>query len=66
LQQSLLYFVQIGYYSLEIAEPMANRLSLAPAYLRCHTGKDPLEGEVEAFAELILRANARADEERAS
>lgn len=57
----VLYFVQIGYYSLEIAEPMANRLSLAPAYLRCHTGKDPLEGEVEAFCEMILRANARAD-----
>jgi AcrR family transcriptional regulator len=54
----VLYFVQIGYYSLEIAEPMQDRLSLAPAYLRCHTGRDPLEGEVEAFSELVLSANS--------
>jgi len=51
----VLYFVQIGYYSLEIVEPLANRLSLTPAYLRAHTGKEPLEGEVEAFAALVLK-----------
>lgn len=49
----VLYFVQIGYYSLEIMEPVRNRLSLVPAYLRTHTGRDPLEGEVESFARLV-------------
>lgn len=53
----VLYFVQIGYYSLDIAEPVSSRLSLVPAYLRAHTGKDPLEGETEAFAGLVRRAN---------
>jgi AcrR family transcriptional regulator len=51
----VLYFVQIGYYSLEIDEPVRSRLSLVPAYLRTHTGKDPLEGEMEAFARLVQR-----------
>lgn len=46
----VLYFMQIGYYSLEIMEPMASRLSLVPAYLRSFTGREPLAGEVEAFA----------------
>ena len=45
----VLYFMQIGYYSLEIKEPMANRLSQVPAYLRSFTGKEPLYGEVEGF-----------------
>lgn len=45
----VLYFMQIGYYSLEIVEPIANRMALVPAYLRSFTGREPLEGEVEAF-----------------
>jgi len=49
----VLYFMQIGYYSLEIVEPMASRLSLVPAYLRGFTGREPLEGEVEAFARYL-------------
>lgn len=46
----VLYFQQIGYYSLEIVEPMSNRLSLVRAYVRSFTGLEPLDGEVEAFA----------------
>lgn len=49
----VLYFTQIGYYSLEIVEPVSNRLSLTPAYLFTHTGKQPRQGEVEAFAEKV-------------
>ncbi|PBB38005.1 TetR family transcriptional regulator [Mesorhizobium sp. WSM3879] len=49
----VLYFTQIGYYSLEIVEPVSNRLSLTPAYLLTHTGKQPRQGEVEAFAEKV-------------
>ncbi|RWL97339.1 MAG: TetR/AcrR family transcriptional regulator [Mesorhizobium sp.] len=50
----VLYFTQIGYYSLEIVEPVSNRLFLTPAYLLTHTGKEPRAGEVEAFAEKML------------
>jgi len=49
----VLYFMQIGYYSLEIVEPMKNRLSLVPAYLRGFTGREPLDGEVEGFARYV-------------
>ena len=56
----VLYFVQIGYYSLEIVEPMSSRLSLVPAYLRTHTGRDPGPGEMEAFRKFAERTSARA------
>ncbi len=55
----VLYFTQIGYYSLEIVEPVSNRLSLTAAYLLTHTGKAPHDGEVEAFAEKIRQRNSR-------
>ena len=45
----VLYFMQIGYYSLEIVEPTASRMALVPDYLRSFTGREPLAGEVEAF-----------------
>ena len=51
----VLYFTQIGYYSLEIVEPMSDRLFLTPSYLLTHTGHEPRPGEVEAFAEKTLR-----------
>lgn len=54
----VLYFMQIGYYSLEIVEPMKNRLSLVPAYLRGFTGREPLAGEVEAFARFVEEVDA--------
>ncbi|TPJ36142.1 TetR/AcrR family transcriptional regulator [Mesorhizobium sp. B2-8-3] len=50
----VLYFTQIGYYSLEIVEPVSNRLFLTPAYLLTHTGEAPREGEVESFAKKML------------
>ncbi|MEZ2329340.1 TetR/AcrR family transcriptional regulator [Mesorhizobium sp. RCC_202] len=51
----VLYFTQIGYYSLEIVEPVSNRLFLTPSYLLTHTGEEPRAGEVEAFAEKVRR-----------
>ncbi|MEQ1955425.1 TetR/AcrR family transcriptional regulator [Mesorhizobium sp. CN2-181] len=55
----VLYFVQIGYYSLEIVEPMRNRLSLVPAYVKTHTGKDPTPHEFDAFVEFTRRVTSR-------
>jgi AcrR family transcriptional regulator len=54
----VLYFMQIGYYSLEIDEPMKSRLSLVPAYLRSFTGREPLDGEVEDFARYVESVDA--------
>lgn len=54
----VLYFMQIGYYSLEIVEPMSSRLSLVPAYLRSFTGREPLDSEIEAFARYVEATGA--------
>lgn len=45
----VLYFMQIGYYSLEIVEPTSSRMALVSEYLRSFTGREPLDGEIEAF-----------------
>jgi AcrR family transcriptional regulator len=45
----VLYYMQIGYYALDIREPIEARLSLTPHYLKAFTGVDPSEAEVDAF-----------------
>jgi AcrR family transcriptional regulator len=45
----VLYFMQIGYYALEVNEPMNTRLSYVEAYLRSFTGQEPKKGDLEEF-----------------
>jgi AcrR family transcriptional regulator len=45
----VLYTMQIGYYALDLREPMEARLQLTPHYLRAFTGVDPSEAEIDAF-----------------
>lgn len=45
----VLYSMQIGYYALDLDEPMEDRLKLTPRYLKAFTGVDPGEPEIEAF-----------------
>jgi len=45
----VLYYMQIGYYALDIQEPIEARLSLTPHYLKAFTGVAPSEEEVDAF-----------------
>jgi AcrR family transcriptional regulator len=54
----ILYFMQIGYYSLEISEPMASRLSLVPGYLRGFTGQEGRPEELAAFVAFVERIAA--------
>ena len=51
----VLYYMQIGYYALDLNEPIETRLKLTPHYLKAFTGSTPSEAEVDAF-----RAYARA------
>lgn len=46
----VLYFMQIGYYSLEIKETISSRLSLVSAYLRAFTGQEPNEEDIADMA----------------
>ena len=56
----VLYTMQIGYYALDLREPMEARLMLAPRYLETFTGVKPREAELAAFRAYALgRAEAR-------
>jgi AcrR family transcriptional regulator len=45
----VLYYMQIGYYALELREPIETRLNLTPHYLKAFTGVDPDPAEIDAF-----------------
>lgn len=45
----VLYFMQIGYYALEVNEPINTRLSYVEAYLRSFTGQEPKKADLEEF-----------------
>jgi AcrR family transcriptional regulator len=45
----VLYYMQIGYYALDLKEPLETRLGLTPHYLKTFTGLGPSEAEVEVF-----------------
>jgi AcrR family transcriptional regulator len=45
----VLYYMQIGYYALDLREPIERRLNLTPHYLKAFTGVDPDPAEIDAF-----------------
>jgi len=45
----VLYYMQIGYYALDLREPIETRLNLTPLYLKAFTGVDPNSAEIDAF-----------------
>lgn len=53
IRARVLYFMQIGYYSLELAEPLATRLSYAPDYVAAFTGRAAVPAEIADFTALV-------------
>jgi len=51
----VLYYMQIGYYALDLDEPIEARLNLTPHYLKAFTGAAPSEAEVVAFRAYAAR-----------
>src|ERR1700722_6129980 len=51
----VLYYMQIGYYALDLREQIEARLNLTPHYLKAFTGVGPSEAEVDAFLAHALR-----------
>ena len=51
----VLYYMQIGYYALDLREPIEARLNLTPHYLKAFTGAAASEAEVEAFRAYAAR-----------
>lgn len=46
----ILYYMQIGYYALEMRETLETRLSFVPGYLKGFTGETPRQEEIDAHA----------------
>ncbi|MEI9415814.1 TetR/AcrR family transcriptional regulator [Mesorhizobium sp. Cs1321R2N1] len=55
----VLYFMQIGYYSLELNEPMSSRLPHVAAYLRSFTGREPSPKDIEDFSRYVEKTVPR-------
>src|SRR5271166_7002381 len=51
----VLYYMQIGYYALDLKEPIETRLNLTPHYLKAFTGLAPSEAEVDALRAYAAR-----------
>jgi AcrR family transcriptional regulator len=45
----VLYYMQIGYYALDLQEPLRARLNLTSHYLKAFTGADPSAAEIDAL-----------------
>ena len=54
IRARVLYFSQIGFYALEVKEPLATRLSYTAAYFECFTGHQLSPLDAEYFRNYIL------------
>jgi AcrR family transcriptional regulator len=55
----VMYFMQVGYYALELAEPLEERMKRVGNYVLSFTGQQPSKAEVDALVAYALRANWR-------
>lgn len=55
----ILYYMQIGYYALEVDEPTEERMARGRHYVLGFTGQRPRPGEVEALAAFAREVAAR-------
>ncbi|MCP4301814.1 MAG: TetR/AcrR family transcriptional regulator [Gammaproteobacteria bacterium] len=54
IRARILYYSQIGFYALEVKEPLATRLSYTAAYFECFTGQQLNPLDAENFRTYIL------------
>ena len=54
IRARVLYYSQIGFYALEIQEPLTIRLGYTEAYFECFTGQKLEPGEADKFRQHIL------------
>lgn len=53
IRARILYYVQVGYYALELKETMESRLSHVAAYLRAFTGEEPTKADLSRFHDFV-------------
>ena len=58
IRARVLYFMQVGYYALELGESIETRMQYIGDYLRSFTGQEPVPSDVAAYVKR-LRSKAR-------
>ena len=58
VRSRVMYFMQVGYYALELSEPLAERMKRVRNYVLSFTGVPPRDSEVAALVDYAMRANA--------
>lgn len=61
IRARVLYYMQIGYYVLEVKEPLEAKLGHLAAYLRSFTGLEPAFADVTHFADFLSQAQSRVE-----
>jgi len=59
IRARVLYYMQIGYYVLDVKEPLATKLGYVSDYIRSFTGVEPSEAERADFHAFAWAAEAR-------
>ncbi|TPI21049.1 TetR/AcrR family transcriptional regulator [Mesorhizobium sp. B4-1-1] len=59
IRARVLYYMQIGYYVLDVKEPAETRLGHLAAYLRSFTGQEPSDADVAHFSTFVMQARSR-------
>ena len=59
IRARVLYYMQIGYYVLDLREPLETRLSHLAAYLRSFTGEEPTAADVAHFRSFVMQGRER-------
>lgn len=59
MRARVLYYMQIGYYALELRESLEERLARTPGYVRGFTGREPVGREMAALEAYALAARDR-------
>lgn len=54
IRARVLYYMQVGYYALDVDEPMDRRLSYIDAYVKSFTGEDASRDELDRFRSLAI------------
>lgn len=55
IRARVLYFMQIGHYTLDVDEALDVRVSHVPAYLLAFSGQDAVPEDIAAFDEFVVR-----------
>jgi hypothetical protein len=58
IRARVLYYMQVGYYVLDLKEPMETRLSHVEAYLRAFTNEEPSKADLRRFLTFVQNTSA--------